>query len=103
GGQVLCSGATAKAAGPLPDQFSLRELGQFVLRGIPDARALYQVCGPGLEDDFAPPREAVRHGGARVSVWRRSEQTAPTSSLAPEDLEITVLEPDVRVEFPKAS
>jgi class 3 adenylate cyclase len=103
GGQILCSGATAKAAGPLPDDFSLRELGEFILRGIPDARTLYQVCGPDLEDDFAPPREAVRDGGSRVTVWRRSEHVAPHSSLAPENLAITMLEPDVKVEFRKAS
>src|SRR2546423_5685615 len=103
GGQILCSGATAQAAGALPDDFSLRELGEFVLRGIPEARTLYQVCGPDLEDDFAPPREAVRHGGSRVTVWRRAEHAPPHSPPAPEELAITTLGPDARVDLRKAS
>jgi hypothetical protein len=49
----------------------LRDLGVFVLRGFPDGTRLFQVRAPGLDDDFPAPRDTVRAGGARMSIWFR--------------------------------
>lgn len=51
GGQILVSEQTA-ALVELAGSFRLRELGRFRLRDFDDAVRLYQVEGPGLDDDF---------------------------------------------------
>ena len=56
GGQILCSGATARLAGDLPDGMSLLDLGLFQLRGFDGRERLYQLVGDGLERDFPSPR-----------------------------------------------
>ena len=71
GGQILCSSSVADGLDTAPPDGELRELGVYRLRGFPEPRRLFQVCAPGLEDDFPPPRDAVRDGGVRVSIWRR--------------------------------
>jgi class 3 adenylate cyclase len=72
GGQILCSTAVAAAL----DDGSLRDLGAFVLRGLTGGSRLFQVCADGLEDEFPSPRDTVRDGGARVSIWLREPVTA---------------------------
>ena len=112
GGQILCSepiAAEVKAKIPLAEAV-LRDLGHYVLRGIPEARTLYQLSAPELEDDFPPPRDAVREGGVRVTIWQRDEAVAnPPPRLftparaTPEQLGVEALDDDVRVEISKAS
>ncbi|MEU6858770.1 adenylate/guanylate cyclase domain-containing protein [Glycomyces sp. NPDC046736] len=54
GDQVLASVQCAAAAGLGPGR--MRRLGDFELRGLPGATELVQLTGPGLADDFPPPR-----------------------------------------------
>ena len=57
GGQVLVSAATgALVSGSLPDGLQLRELGEFRLKDLELPERLVQLVGPGLPDDFPPPR-----------------------------------------------
>ncbi|HEU5109437.1 MAG TPA: adenylate/guanylate cyclase domain-containing protein, partial [Micromonosporaceae bacterium] len=56
GGQVLCSAATARHAGPLPPGTSLLDLGLHRLRGFDDRERLFQLLAPGLERQFPRPR-----------------------------------------------
>ncbi len=58
GGQVLCSGATARHADPLPAGASLLDLGLHRLRGFDDRERLFQLIAPGLERQFPRPRTA---------------------------------------------
>ncbi|MGW0431418.1 ATP-binding protein [Micromonospora sp. NPDC003197] len=63
GGQVLCSGATARHATPLPAGATLLDLGLHRLRGFDDRERLFQLVAPGLERQFPRPRtaESVPH------------------------------------------
>nr|MDT0658283.1 adenylate/guanylate cyclase domain-containing protein [Micromonospora sp. DSM 115978] len=63
GGQVLCSGATARHATPLPPGMSLLDLGLHRLRGFDDRERLFQLVAPGLERQFPRPRtaDAIAH------------------------------------------
>ncbi|WP_320069244.1 adenylate/guanylate cyclase domain-containing protein [Micromonospora sp. RTGN7] len=63
GGQVLCSGSTARHADPLPAGASLLDLGLHRLRGFDDRERLFQLVAPGLERQFPRPRtaDAVAH------------------------------------------
>ncbi|MBQ1026957.1 adenylate/guanylate cyclase domain-containing protein [Micromonospora sp. C95] len=63
GGQILCSGATARRARPLPAGASLLDLGLHRLRGFDDRERLFQLVAPGLERQFPRPRtaDAVAH------------------------------------------
>jgi predicted ATPase/class 3 adenylate cyclase len=57
GGQVLVSAATAALVqGSLPGDLRLRELGEFRLKDLEAPERLAQLVGPGLADDFPPPR-----------------------------------------------
>ncbi|MEO3777046.1 adenylate/guanylate cyclase domain-containing protein [Micromonospora sp. B11E3] len=58
GGQVLCSGATARHAESLPEGASLLDLGLHRLRGFDDRERLFQLVAPGLERQFPRPRTA---------------------------------------------
>jgi class 3 adenylate cyclase len=104
GGQILCSGTTARAADVAAEGIELRELGTYVLRGIPTPHVLHQVCTGDLVDDFPPPRGASREGGRLVSIWRREaddcggalpcptfEFHAPDGSELPDDVAVDVL------------
>src|SRR4029450_6713960 len=75
GGQTGCraaAGAHPAGAGPAA-------LGTFVLRGFPAGTRLFQVCAPGLDDEFPPLRDTVRAGGCRMSIWfRQSASRSPT-------------------------
>jgi predicted ATPase/class 3 adenylate cyclase len=81
GGQVLCSGATARHAAPLPAGASLLDLGLHRLRGFDDRERLFQLVAPGLERQFPRPRtaEAVPHNlPTQITsfIGRRTERTA---------------------------
>jgi len=57
GGQIVVSGDTRTATqGSRPEGLRFRSLGQFRLRGLPDAMALYQVAAKGLMTRFPAPR-----------------------------------------------
>jgi predicted ATPase/class 3 adenylate cyclase len=57
GGEILISeAARALAAEALPERASVRDLGEHALRDLPAPERLFQVCGPGLQSDFPPPR-----------------------------------------------
>jgi predicted ATPase/class 3 adenylate cyclase len=56
GGQVLCSGATARLAGDLRDGAVLLDLGLYRLRGFDGRERLFQLVAPGLERQFPRPR-----------------------------------------------
>lgn len=55
GGQILISQAVAELArGALPDGVSLRDLGDFRMKGLSQPEHLYQVMVPDLPQDFPP-------------------------------------------------
>jgi class 3 adenylate cyclase len=57
GGQILVSDATRDASkGSSPQGVRFRSLGQYRLRGLPDAVTLFQVGAKGLRAAFPPPR-----------------------------------------------
>jgi predicted ATPase/class 3 adenylate cyclase len=57
GGQVLVSRATVEAVGDHPgDELALRSLGEHRLKDLSRAEHLHQLCGPGLQPTFPPPR-----------------------------------------------
>jgi predicted ATPase/class 3 adenylate cyclase len=60
GGQVLCSAATAAAAGHLPDGVALADLGLHRLRDFDGRERLFQLLAPGLVRDFPHPRTLDR-------------------------------------------
>ncbi len=56
GGQVLCSGPTARLAVDLPEGASLLDLGLYQLRGFDGRERLFQLVADGLEREFPRPR-----------------------------------------------
>jgi class 3 adenylate cyclase/uncharacterized membrane protein YdcZ (DUF606 family) len=61
GGQVLLSGATADIVGAtLPEGVSLRELGQFELKGVTGAHRVFQLLAPDLPTEFPALRTSAR-------------------------------------------
>jgi predicted ATPase len=57
GGQVLLSQATRDLVHQdLPDDLSLRDLGDQRLKDLTLAQRLYQLCGSGLTSEFPPPK-----------------------------------------------
>jgi class 3 adenylate cyclase len=61
GDQIVMSSAVGAALGePLPDGVSLRSLGPWRFRGLPEPVDLLQVEAPDLPADFPPPRAAAR-------------------------------------------
>lgn len=85
GDQILCTDAVRRAAADAPD-ISFRELGSFLLRSMPHEHTLYEVTRPGDGRRFPPPREAVRAGGPKLTVWRRQPTLPPTVPTGPADL-----------------
>jgi class 3 adenylate cyclase len=60
GGQILLSAAVRGALDePLPDGVSLRSLGAWRFRGLPEPVALFQAEAAGLPADFPPLRSAT--------------------------------------------
>ncbi len=60
GGQIVMSSAVgARVAGSLPDDVSLRALGGWRFRGLPEPVEILQVEAPDLIADFPPLRSAV--------------------------------------------
>jgi len=109
GGQILCSTDLGEPADTHPPEGTFRDLGTYHLRGIADPRRLLQLCVPDLDQDFPPPREALRDGGRRVTIWRR-EPSAPSARAAGAGtepvivaLDGSVLEGGVEVEVRRAS
>jgi class 3 adenylate cyclase len=61
GGQIVMSSAVRSAIGDsLPDDVTVRDLGAWRFRGIPDALEMFQVEAPDLTADFPPLRSADR-------------------------------------------
>ncbi len=57
GGQIVVSKTTRDlAAGDLPEEVSLLDLGEFQLKDLPEADRLFQVVAPGLGREFPPLR-----------------------------------------------
>ena len=74
GGQILCSGSTARLAAELAPDASLVDLGLYQLRGFDGRERLFQVSASGLEREFPRPRTlaAVPHNlPAAVGQLRR--------------------------------
>jgi hypothetical protein len=86
GGQIVCSSAVADTLGRDDAGAELRDLGTFVLRGFPAGTRLFQVCAPGLEDEFPPLRDTVRAGGSRMSIWFRQSASRSPTPRTPESL-----------------
>jgi class 3 adenylate cyclase len=60
GGQILVSAAVRAAVlGSLADGVSLRSLGEWRFRGLPEPLELFQVDAPHRAADFPPPRSAT--------------------------------------------
>jgi class 3 adenylate cyclase len=60
GGQIIMSSAVRKAVEEsLPEAVSLKPLGAWRFRGLPDPVELFQVQAPDLATDFPPLRSAV--------------------------------------------
>ena len=64
GGQVLISDATrALIERNLPERVSVRDLGEYRLKDLPEAEHLYQLVFEDLPSDFPPLRTVGRMGG----------------------------------------
>ncbi len=64
GGQVLLTAVTADLVKrQIGGEVTLRELGHFSLRDLAEPERVFQLCAPGLRDDFAPQHAAqvARH------------------------------------------
>jgi class 3 adenylate cyclase len=73
GAQIVASEETRTAVGDsLPEGVTLRPLGRFRLRGLPEPQTLYQVDADGLVDDFPPPR--TDRASADAGAWQPSHQ-----------------------------
>ena len=60
GGQIVMSSAVhAAVLESLPDGVSLKSLGAWRFRGLPEPVDLFQVEAEDLLDDFPPPRSAL--------------------------------------------
>jgi class 3 adenylate cyclase len=80
GGQILVSRATRDAArGTLVEIARFRHLGEFRLRGIPEAVALYQVNAKGLAARFPPPRLDSSDGRLAPPGATRVRRTQPVT------------------------
>jgi class 3 adenylate cyclase len=77
GGQIICSSSVADGLRRDRAAAQLRDLGTFVLRGFPEGTRLFQVCAAGLDVEFPAPRDTVRAGGTRMSVWFRESASSP--------------------------
>ena len=111
GGQILCSADLDEPVDTRPPEGTFRDLGTYHLRGITGPRRLLQLCVPDLDQDFPPPREALRDGGSRVTIWRREDPVrsrTPKAAAAVAEpvivaLDGSVLEGGVEVEVRRAS
>ncbi|MBV8959121.1 MAG: adenylate/guanylate cyclase domain-containing protein, partial [Actinobacteria bacterium] len=109
GGQILCSADLDEPVEVHPPEGTFRDLGAYHLRGIAEPRRLLQLSVPDLDQDFPPPREALRQGGSRVTIWRREDPThARRATGGAEEpvivaLDGSVLEGGVQVEVRRAS
>jgi class 3 adenylate cyclase len=66
GGQILMSSSVrASVIDSLDEGVSLRSVGAWRFRGLPEPVDLFQVDAPDLPTDFPPPRSAAPAGGSR--------------------------------------
>jgi class 3 adenylate cyclase len=78
GDQVLLSGATADLVGSsLPDGVSLRDLGEFELKGVTGAHRILQLLALDLPAEFPALGSSARsaHGGAQPGVAEPSQES----------------------------
>ena len=80
GGQVLCSAPVAEAVASCAGIDAV-PLGRYVLRGIAGGRELFQISADGLDAELTPPRDAVREGGRRITIWRRQPPGTASSNV----------------------
>ncbi len=59
GGQILVSGTAAELATGLEPGMTFRNMGELALRGVPLPERMFQLCVPGLRDDFPPLHAAA--------------------------------------------
>ena len=60
GGQIVLSSAVRSAIGePVPHDTTLRSLGPWRFRGLPEPVTMFQAAAPDLQTDFPPLRSAV--------------------------------------------
>jgi DNA-binding NarL/FixJ family response regulator/class 3 adenylate cyclase len=85
GGQVLVSATTRAALGETAlGEASLRDLGEHLLRGLPEPERLFQVVAPGWPEEFPALREAELGEAAKAAV---EEPPPPVARPAPEPVE----------------
>ena len=90
GGQVLVSQTVRDA---LPDEADLRELGEYVLAGLPGREKVFQLVIPGGRVEFPPLRApaASNRGWRELLQWRRE----PPPALGDTAWRVRSLLPDV--------
>ena len=86
GGQVLLSAATRELVEQhLPDDVTLRDLGEHRLRDLQRPERIFQAVIAGLPDDFPPPRTVNRRPNnlpvARVPILGRDAEVAAARDL----------------------
>jgi class 3 adenylate cyclase len=87
GGQVLLTPEVTEAS-PLPDQATLLDLGQHLLKNVSAPQQLYQLLHPRLPRHEFPPPRTLSGQSIRQAVGERGAQMA---GLEPEDMGIALL------------
>jgi predicted ATPase/class 3 adenylate cyclase len=84
GGQIIASDATLRAAGELPAEFAVRDLGSNLLKDFPNPVRIWQVAAEGLGTEFLPLRtRIVSLPTSRTTFIGRSDEVdAVATSLA---------------------
>jgi predicted ATPase/class 3 adenylate cyclase len=97
GGQVLLSSAAASlAVDRLPDDVSLRDLGEYRLKDLGRPERVFQLVHPGLDPSF-PPLVSLDHGAGGLPaetatfVGRRTERTEIAGLLAEDGVRLLTL------------
>lgn len=66
GGQILITDeAASQIRNTLPSAMSLRDLGTYRLKGVPEPQRVYQLLAPGLIEGFPPLRSVAAWSGER--------------------------------------
>ena len=95
GGQILLSQESADLVRRrLPDGVTLKDLGEHRLKGMEWPEHLYQVCVPGLSQDFPPLASGISHPNnlpvQRTSFIGRQAQVSEVKELLKEHTLVTL-------------